>query len=347
MCATCGCGAEHGHEHDGRDGREHVQLRAASGDQARARDRDAPAYDHARSRQHATHEHPHADEHPHAHSHEPMHATAHDHAHADEHAHAHDQAHSHDHADSHDRARSHDDPHADAPAHANAHDREPARRARTIAFEQAVLMENDRRAAENRAWLAARAIACANIMGSPGCGKTTLLERTIRDLASSLAITVIEGDQQTARDAERIRAAGARAVQINTGAGCHLDASMIARGLRALAPPPRSLVLVENVGNLVCPALFDLGERRRVVLASIVEGEDKPLKYPHMFRAADVMVVTKLDLAPHARADVDRLVGFARAVKPQLEVFRISAVTGDGLEAWYRWLRVELCARPA
>jgi hydrogenase nickel incorporation protein HypB len=263
----------------------------------------------------------------------------HDHAHTDEHAHTHEHAHSHEHT----HATAHDYVHA----HDHVHDREPARKARTIAFEQAVLMENDRRAAENRAWLAARAIACANIMGSPGCGKTTLLERTIRDLASSLAIAVIEGDQQTARDAERIRAAGARAVQINTGAGCHLDASMVARGLRVLAPPPRSLVLVENVGNLVCPALFDLGERRRVVLASIVEGEDKPLKYPHMFRAADVMVVTKLDLAPHARADVERLVGFARAVKPVLEVFRVSAVTGDGLEAWYRWLRVELCARPA
>jgi hydrogenase nickel incorporation protein HypB len=176
-------------------------------------------------------------------------------------------------------------------------------------------------------------------MSAPGSGKTTLLERTIRDLRGELALCVIEGDQATSRDADRIRAAGCAAVQINTGAGCHLEADGLARGLRELDPPRGALVFVENVGNLVCPALFDLGERARVVVASVTEGEDKPIKYPHMFAACDALVLNKMDLLPHLSFDVDVFLAHARHVNPRLRVLPLSAQTGEGLSAWYDWLR--------
>jgi hydrogenase nickel incorporation protein HypB len=176
-------------------------------------------------------------------------------------------------------------------------------------------------------------------MASPGAGKTTLLERTIARLGSSVRISVIEGDQETLRDAQRIRAAGARAVQINTGSGCHLDAEMLAQGLRVLDPPPASLLFIENVGNLVCPALFDLGETARVVVASVTEGDDKPLKYPHMFRACDVLLLNKIDLLPHVEFDRDRFLEHARMVNPRARVFQVSATRGDGLPEWCSWLK--------
>ncbi len=175
-------------------------------------------------------------------------------------------------------------------------------------------------------------------MSSPGSGKTTLLERTIGDLGSAREVSVIEGDQETTLDADRIRATGCRVVQINTGAGCHLDADMLARGLHQLAPAAGSLLFVENVGNLVCPALFDLGEQARVVVISVTEGDDKPLKYPHMFAAADVAVVNKTDLLDYVDFDVDRCAANARLVNPQLQIFPVSATKGDGLDAWYEWL---------
>src|SRR5262249_12914939 len=163
---------------------------------------------------------------------------------------------------------------------------------RIVQIEQDVLAKNDRLAAHNRGWLDGRGIRAWNLMSSPGAGKTTLLERTIRDLGAELALSVVEGDQATLRDAERIRATGCPVVQVNTGSGCHLDAAMLAEGLRELDPPMHSLLLIENVGNLVCPALFDLGEHTRAVIMSVTEGEDKPLKYPHMFRASEVMVLS-------------------------------------------------------
>jgi hydrogenase nickel incorporation protein HypB len=175
-------------------------------------------------------------------------------------------------------------------------------------------------------------------MGAPGSGKTSLLERTIRAFAPG-ALAVIEGDQATANDAARIRTAGAAVVQLNTGTGCHLDASMVARGLAELAPAAGSLVVIENVGNLVCPALFQLGEDRRVVVLSVAEGDDKPLKYPHMFRAADLVLVTKVDLLPHVDFSVERAVENARALNPGVTALPVSARTGQGVEAWYSWLR--------
>ena len=195
-----------------------------------------------------------------------------------------------------------------------------------VLVEQDVLAGNDRIAERNRRWLAERGILALNLVSSPGAGKTTLLERTIRELANRIPLSVIEGDQETARDAERIRAAGCRVVQINTGSGCHLDAGMVERSLRALEPLSRSIVAIENVGNLVCPALFDLGERSKVVIASVTEGEDKPLKYPHMFRAAGLMLLNKIDLLPHLRFAVDAFLAAARRVHPGIEVIQTSLV---------------------
>ena len=199
-----------------------------------------------------------------------------------------------------------------------------------------MLAKNDGLAARNRAWLAERGITALNLMSSPGAGKTTLLERTIA--ATDRAVSVIEGDQETLFDAERIRSAGARAVQVNTGAGCHLDATMVARALEQLRPERDSIVFIENVGNLVCPALFDLGELRKVVVISVTEGDDKPLKYPHMFAAADLVVVNKTDLLPYVDFDLQRLTADARKLQPEVQVVPVSAKTGDNLAAWLAWL---------
>ncbi|MEE1802142.1 hydrogenase nickel incorporation protein HypB [Streptomyces sp. JV176] len=208
----------------------------------------------------------------------------------------------------------------------------------TITLEQKVLVKNDDLAVRNRAWLAERGIVAVNMMSSPGAGKTTLLERTLRDFAGRRPVAVIEGDQETALDAERIRRAGGTVVQINTGAGCHLDAEMVRGALTALEPEPGSLILVENVGNLVCPALFDLGERSRAVIISVTEGTDKPLKYPYMFAAADLVVINKIDLLPYVDFDVEQCEKYARSVNPDLRVLTVSATTGEGMAAWYDWV---------
>ncbi len=210
---------------------------------------------------------------------------------------------------------------------------------RTIELQQKVLAKNDQIAQRNRDWLAGRGIFAVNLMSSPGAGKTTLLERTAIALADRIAVSVIEGDQETALDANRIRAAGGRVVQINTGAGCHLDAEMAAAGLRALDPPDGSIVIIENVGNLVCPALFDLGESTRVVLAAITEGADKPLKYPHMFRQADLVLLNKTDLLPYVAFDRRGYTADLRRVSPDALLLQLSAATGDGMQAWFDWLR--------
>jgi hydrogenase nickel incorporation protein HypB len=204
-----------------------------------------------------------------------------------------------------------------------------------------ILAKNDAAAARNRGWFDGRGILALNLVSSPGSGKTTLLERTLRDLKGELAINVVEGDQATTRDAERLRATGCSAVQINTGAGCHLDAEMVARGLRELKPPASSVVMIENVGNLVCPALFDLGEWAKVAILSVTEGEDKPLKYPHMFRASRLMLLNKIDLLPYVSFEVDRCIDYALRVNPELRILRVSATTGAGLAHWYDWLRTE------
>ncbi len=199
-----------------------------------------------------------------------------------------------------------------------------------------MLAKNDQLAEANRAWLAERDILAFNLTSSPGAGKTTLLERTIRDIGARHPVAVVEGDQETLLDAERIRATGCPVVQINTGAGCHLDAAMMRRALDTLAPQPGSVLFIENVGNLVCPALFDLGEQAKVVVISVTEGADKPLKYPHMFAAAGLVLVNKMDLLPYVDFDFDVCARHARSVNPNAEILPLSATTGEGLDAWYQ-----------
>jgi hydrogenase nickel incorporation protein HypB len=208
---------------------------------------------------------------------------------------------------------------------------------RTVVLEQRVLARNDLLAAENRRLMAERGVVAVNLMSSPGSGKTTLLARTVRELAPR-PMAVVEGDQETLLDAERIGATGCPVVQINTGEGCHLDAAMLRRGLDALDVTAGSLVFVENVGNLVCPALFDLGETSRVVVMSVTEGADKPAKYPHMFRTADLVLVNKVDLLPYVDFDPELCAERIRRINATAEVLLVSATTGEGLPAWYAWL---------
>jgi len=211
-----------------------------------------------------------------------------------------------------------------------------------MTLETAVLARNDMQAARNRGWFEGREIVALNLVSSPGAGKTTLLEATIRALAGRVAITVIEGDQQTANDAARIRDAGARAIQINTGSGCHLEADMVAKAAAELSPERGSILMIENVGNLVCPAMFDLGERMKVAVISTPEGEDKPLKYPHMFRAAALVLINKIDLAPHVGFDEAACRAAIAAVNPHARIMTVSARTGDGMSAWLDFLDEQL-----
>ncbi|MCG6877136.1 MAG: hydrogenase nickel incorporation protein HypB [Betaproteobacteria bacterium] len=210
--------------------------------------------------------------------------------------------------------------------------------ARMVRIEQDILGKNDAYAAENRRRFAERAIFAVNLVSSPGAGKTTLLVRTIEALAGRLPVAVIEGDQQTSVDAERIRATGAPAIQVNTGKGCHLDALMVSRAIARLAPADGTLLLIENVGNLVCPADFDLGEAHKVVILSVTEGEDKPLKYPNMFRAANLMILHKTDLLPYVAFDVEKCIAHARRVNPAIGVLQLSSMSGVGLDPWLEWL---------
>ena len=209
----------------------------------------------------------------------------------------------------------------------------------TITLEQDILSKNNLIAAQNRSWFKGQNILALNLVSSPGAGKTTLLTRTIQDLKNELPIYVIEGDQATTNDAKKIQETGCKVVQINTGTGCHLEAGMIEKGYTQLNPPLNSVLMIENVGNLVCPALFDLGEQAKVVILSVTEGEDKPIKYPHMFRASDIMILTKIDLLPYVQFDVQRCIEYAQHVNPQIRIFQVSATTGVGLESWYEWLR--------
>jgi len=240
---------------------------------------------------------------------------------------------------------------SDAPGHDHGHDhsyehadddRHSESASRIIRLEQDLLAKNSRLAERNRGWFEGREIFTVNLMSSPGAGKTTLLERTIRDLGAEYQLSVIEGDQETSRDAERIRATGCGVIQINTGSGCHLDAEMVANALKRLQPCAHSLLFIENVGNLVCPALFDLGERKKVVIMSVTEGEDKPVKYPHMFRAADVMILNKVDLQPHVTFSIEHCINYAHRVNPTLQIITTSATRGDGLHEWYSWIRAEM-----
>lgn len=210
---------------------------------------------------------------------------------------------------------------------------------RIVRIERDVLAKNDGYARDNRSFFEQHGILVLNLLSAPGSGKTTLLERTLTDLRTECDLVVIEGDQQTANDAERIRGTGVRAVQVNTGKGCHLDAHQVGHAVAELRPADHGILFIENVGNLVCPAMFDLGEAAKVVMLSVTEGEDKPIKYPDMFNRADVILLNKIDLQPYLRFDVDRCLEEVRKVNRDAPVFSVSAMTGQGLTEWYQWLR--------
>ncbi|MBG0799656.1 hydrogenase nickel incorporation protein HypB [Methylocystis sp. L43] len=304
MCTSCGCQGQ---------GTTMTNLQTGvRAEIAALPEHDGAAHshgDHGHGHFHGAHHHA-DDEHHHEHDH---HAHGHEHGHA----HAHDHGH-HDHA------------------HEESH--------RRLELETRILAKNDAIAAKCRAWLAGREIVALNLVSSPGAGKTTLLERAIADLSGELPLFVIEGDQATSNDGERIRAAGAPVVQVNTGTGCHLDAEMIARALSELKPSVASLVFIENVGNLVCPALFDLGEHAKAVIFSTTEGEDKPLKYPHMFSAAKLVIFNKIDLLPHLDFSMERARENILRVNPDVEIVEVSAKTGAGMQTLYDWIRAQRIA---
>jgi len=260
-------------------------------------------------------------------SHSPVGAHSHDHGQGDAHAHSH-QHHPHDHVEG----------TLDFGNGIAGVDLPGMSQSRTIRIERDILSKNDAFAHANRIRLRRANIFALNFVSSPGSGKTSLLIRTINDLGDRWPVAVIEGDQQTNRDAERIRATGAPAVQINTGKGCHLDAHMVGHALDRLSLTPGGLLFIENVGNLVCPAAFDLGEAHKVVVLSVTEGEDKPLKYPDMFAASDLMLLNKVDLLPHLEFDVGACVAAALRVNPRIQVLTISSRTGEGLAAFYAWI---------
>ncbi|MFQ2257451.1 hydrogenase nickel incorporation protein HypB [Aeromonas dhakensis] len=272
----------------------------------------------------------------HDHSHEHHHDHPHDHHH--EHAHSHDHGHSHAHPHDHD----HDHDHQQGDLHygkGEAGLSVPGMGQRQlIAIEMDVLAKNNALAAHNREHFDEAAQLVLNLVSSPGSGKTTLLCETLRRLEGQRPCAVIEGDQQTSSDADRIRATGVPAVQINTGKGCHLDAKMVHDACHQLPANPGGILFIENVGNLVCPASFDLGEKYKVAILSVTEGEEKPLKYPDMFAAAQLMVINKIDLLPYVSFDVARCIENAKRVNPYIQVIQVSATTGEGMDAWLNWL---------
>ncbi len=226
------------------------------------------------------------------------------------------------------------------------HDHGHGGQSRVVKIEQDLLAKNDAYAAANRASFNAARILALNLVSSPGSGKTSLLVETVNRLKSDLPVAVIEGDQQTSNDAERIRATGVSAIQINTGKGCHLDAHMTGHAFEHLKPAAGAILFIENVGNLVCPAMFDLGEQYRVVLVSVTEGEDKPLKYPDMIRSSGLMLITKTDLLPHLDFDVEALAANARKINPGIKILKVSARTGEGMDAWVGFLRASRAIAP-
>ena len=253
------------------------------------------------------------------------------------HSHGHDHSHSHEgHHHHHDHAEDGTHHYGHGPAHAHA---PGLSQARMVQIETDILAKNNEYATANRRHFDEHGMLALNLVSSPGSGKTTLLTETIKALSGDLDMGVIEGDQQTANDAERIRETGAPAVQVNTGKGCHLDGHMVGHALEHLALPDDSVLFIENVGNLVCPAGFDLGEAHKVVILSVTEGEDKPIKYPDMFHASDVMLLTKTDLLPHLDFDVEKCLGYARRVNPKIKTLLVSAKSGEGMEDWLDWIR--------
>ncbi|MFG1291878.1 hydrogenase nickel incorporation protein HypB [Xanthobacter versatilis] len=314
MCTVCGCSGDGATISDATGGRAHAHP----------------------------HEHGHEHAHGHGEGHSHGHGEAHVHTHPDGTTHSH--GHGHDHGDGH-AHHHHDHDHAHPAGDTLDYGAGPARahapglsQARMVEIETSILAKNDDYAARNRTRFEAAGLLALNLLSGPGAGKTTLLVETLKALAGRLPTAVIEGDQQTDNDAARIRAAGAPAVQINTGKGCHLDAHMVGHAVEKLPLPPGGVLFIENVGNLVCPAAFDLGETARITLISVAEGDDKPLKYPDIFEGADLVLITKADLAPHVDADMAQLEANIRRVNPRADILRVSARGEVGLTRWLAWL---------
>ncbi|MGB5190978.1 hydrogenase nickel incorporation protein HypB [Robiginitalea sp.] len=316
MCGTCGCGSEEGGVRILMPGLQQEGL---------------------------THSHEH---HHHDHTHE--HGHSHDHDHTHNHDHSHNHGHSHDH--SHDHQHSHDHGHSHTHDHAHSHEAGGitlAPNKKILEVEQDVLHHNQVMAARNRGYFEALNILSLNLVSSPGSGKTSLLERTLTDLKNTLDFYVIEGDQQTVNDANRIAALQVPVIQINTGKGCHLESDMVFEAVKQLQMKADAVLMIENVGNLVCPSMFDLGEKKRVVIISTTEGEDKPLKYPDMFHSSDICIINKTDLLPYVNFDVGKVKDYALQVNPNLKFFEVSATTGEGMEAWYDWLKTQIVPKKA
>ncbi len=273
------------------------------------------------------HDHGHGHTHSYTHDHDHQHDTdkhAHDHKHEYSHEHSHhDHDHEHDHAhEHHTHEKEHDHPHG-----------------KEIKIEHDILNKNNALAERNRGYFEAKNVFALNLVSSPGSGKTSLLERTIKELGSELNFYVVEGDQQTMNDANRIAALKVPVIQINTGNGCHLDAEMVNKAVKQLEVANDSVLFIENVGNLVCPSLFDLGEAKRVVVISVTEGDDKPIKYPTMFHSADICIINKTDLLPYVDFSVAKAKEYALSVNHHLVFFEVSVKTGEGMQQWYQWLK--------
>lgn len=359
---------EHGHHHDHHHGHEHGHDHNHE-------------HHHDHSHEHGHHEHEHEHDHHHGHQHQhaqdehPQTVVVHHHYHhtgdvhhhhynyvlaSDAELHLHDHKHKHKnknknkhaekrlekHLDKHDEKFTPEQQDNDlhyGKGEAGSHAPGMTQR-RMLQIEQDVLGKNNHLAEHNREHFTQQHIAALNLVSSPGSGKTTLLTETLKRIADQYSCAVIEGDQQTTNDAERIRATGVPAIQVNTGKGCHLDAQMVHDAMHRLNLPDRSLLFIENVGNLVCPASFDLGERHKVAVLSVTEGEDKPLKYPHMFAASSLMIINKIDLLPYLHFDVEACIANAKRVNPQITVIQLSATSGEGMDAWLAWLETNVCA---
>lgn len=370
MCSTCGCGEgnvqieghddhhshEHHHHHDD-DHHSHGHHHHHDDDHHEVVSHSQKViYKHNYKTKNQPiiihHHHYHGDVHNHYYASDAAEQVITDYTHDHSHEHNHDNNHDHSHEHNHEHHHEHEHELAFSPeiqdnnmdygkGEAGTHAPGLGQK-RMLQIEMGVLDKNNEIAAHNRQHFEQQHILALNLVSSPGSGKTTLLVRTLRYLADKMNCAVIEGDQQTTNDAERIRATGVPAIQVNTGKGCHLDAQMVHDAVHHLQLADNSLLFIENVGNLVCPASFDLGEKHKVAILSVTEGEDKPLKYPHMFMAADLMIINKIDLLPYVDVNIERCVEAARQVNPDIDVIVLSASTGEGMDEWVNWLETRL-----
>ena len=320
MCTVCGC-SEGEVKIEGHEGHAHGH-----------------SHDH-------THIHGHSHDHSHAHGHH-HHDHDHHHHHGDHHGgHSHDHSHAHSHEDQHDHSGIESDGDnihfGKGPAHAHV---AGLSQSRMVQIEQDILGKNNQYAAQNRVRFEQQSLFVLNLVSSPGSGKTTLLTETINRIKDRYTVGVIEGDQQTANDADRIRETGVQAIQINTGKGCHLDAHMVGHAMENFSGMTGGVLFIENVGNLVCPASFDLGEAAKVSILSVTEGEDKPLKYPDMFHASELMILNKTDLLPYLDFDVEKCIEYAKRVNPEIRIIQLSAKIGEGMQEWLDWINTKRAA---